>query len=163
MKNLIAYMLLAALAVNMVPGKNYQRYISLAGGLIMIILLVSPLLSLFGQDENQIIQIVENYMTSDEGTDYSLADILAAPAEAEDILSDMQDYEDVGNEELARRELESIGVTLKDLEITKDKDGNVLRIIAIVEKYEDGQLMEIKEYIADIYNLDIDCIYVTRA
>lgn len=88
MKNLIAYMLLSALVEKMVPGKDYQRLVSLTGGLIMILLLLRTFISIFGG---------ENYLNISDITSYSLEDIIGSTDEAESFLMDKPDYETIGS------------------------------------------------------------------
>jgi stage III sporulation protein AF len=169
MKNLIAYMLLSALAEKLVPGKSYQRYISLTGGLIMIMLLISPLVSILGGDDSELIKKIENYINVQDDIDYSLEDIIGAADEAEGFLADKPDYEAVGNEETVKVKLRDMGAELEDLEITRNKNGEILRIIVAVTitpdagsvNDEENQLLEsVKKYISETYNLDADSIYV---
>jgi hypothetical protein len=182
MKNLVAYMLLSALAINMTPGKNFRRYISLACGLIMILLLISPVVNILGGDDSELIEKIneiENYLNLSDDIDYRLEDIIGASGEAESFLAEFPDYEAAGGEASLGTGLKGMGAELADIEITKDKNGEILRIIVIVKKLseEDGADMKsgslddvevtenqfqemVKEYISEIYKLDTDDIYV---
>jgi stage III sporulation protein AF len=172
MKNLIAYMLLSALVEKLVPGKSYQRYISLTGGLIMIMLLVRPLVSIFGGDDSELIKKIENYIDAADDIDYSLEDITGAVYEAESFLEDKPDYGTAGNEETLRSILKNLGAELENLEIMKDKNGEILRIIVVVsvaydenaeaDLIDEDDNTQIKKCVAEIYNIDTENIYIVR-
>jgi hypothetical protein len=170
MKDIIVYILLLAIAEKLVPGENYRRYISITGGLIMIILLISPLVSIMGSGDSAFIEKIEEYMSETDFTDFSLKDITAAGEVAEGFLLDKPDYETVKDEKTLEAKLKVLGITVNSLDITRDKEGEILRVIAYVridDEDADGEkyvfVEQIKEYISEIYNLETESIYVVES
>lgn len=61
-RNVAYYMILVAAVMHVVPKGNYQKYIRLFTGMILILLLSSPILKLFGVEQEQISLInIEEY------------------------------------------------------------------------------------------------------
>jgi hypothetical protein len=98
LKNLIVYMILSSLAVNMSPDKSYRPYISLACGLILMLILLNPIVNIISDDDS-LLQSIEDYMdisiSASDGIDFSISDIMGAMDEAAEFLSDLPDYETV--------------------------------------------------------------------
>ena len=51
-QNLAFYMILVTAVIHVLPENNYQKYIRFFSGLILVILLASPVIKLFGVKEN---------------------------------------------------------------------------------------------------------------
>lgn len=52
LQNLAFYMILVTAVIHVLPESSYQKYIRFFCGLILVILLASPILKLFGMKEN---------------------------------------------------------------------------------------------------------------
>ncbi len=50
-KNLVCFYLLLTVILHLLPKKNYQKYVRFFSGMLLTILVVSPLLSLMGNEE----------------------------------------------------------------------------------------------------------------
>jgi len=51
MKNIAFYLVIIVVALQMVPGETYKKYIRFFAGLILILMLAGPVLKLFGMSE----------------------------------------------------------------------------------------------------------------
>ena len=61
-RNVAYYMILVTAVMHVVPKGNYQKYIRLFTGMILILLLSSPILKLFGVEQEQVSLInIEEY------------------------------------------------------------------------------------------------------
>lgn len=49
-ENLTVYMVLVTAAIQMIPGAGYKKYIRFFTGLILILMLMAPMLKIFGAD-----------------------------------------------------------------------------------------------------------------
>lgn len=108
MKDLIVYMILSAMVLNLSPGKNYRRYIALFTGLVLIIMLAKPVSKLLSLDSSSYLMSIENYVYygNDIDVDVSLNDLFDMKYQAEEFLKDKPDYITYSEMELKRRELE---------------------------------------------------------
>jgi len=52
LKNLVFYMILVTAVMQVIPGRGYEKYIRFFCGLILVILLTTPLFSLMGAKEH---------------------------------------------------------------------------------------------------------------
>lgn len=59
LKDLAYYVILVTALFHMIPGEVYQKYIRFFTGLVMVVLLLSPILQLF--QEQDPLQIMERY------------------------------------------------------------------------------------------------------
>lgn len=108
MKNLIVYMILSAVVLNLSPGKNYRRYIALFSGLVLIIMLARPVSELLNIDSSSFLMSIENYVYygNDVTNDVSLEELFDTKYQAEEFLADKPNYITYSEMELKRRELE---------------------------------------------------------
>ena len=51
MKNVAFYLVIIVVALQMIPGETYKKYIRFFAGLILILMLAGPILNLFGMSE----------------------------------------------------------------------------------------------------------------
>ena len=51
MKNVAFYLVIIVVALQMIPGEIYKKYIRFFAGLILILMLAGPILNLFGMSE----------------------------------------------------------------------------------------------------------------
>ncbi len=52
MKNLAFYMIIITVGLQMIPNNSYKKYIEFFTGLILIIMLMSPILKIFGIEKD---------------------------------------------------------------------------------------------------------------
>lgn len=50
-KNIAYFMILATAVTNLLPDSDYRRYVRLFMGMVLVVLLASPIFQLFGQKE----------------------------------------------------------------------------------------------------------------
>ncbi len=50
-ENLAFYMVIVAVGIQMIPDENYKKYIRFFAGMILILLLVEPIVRIFGMNE----------------------------------------------------------------------------------------------------------------
>lgn len=150
MKSLIFYLLLATIVTHMAPSNQYKQYIRYFIGLVVIILLASPLKFLFdfgSGDLQELLYEIEHV----EGQE-SVAGVGGS----------ITDYYGMGVREGLKKELGSYPV--EDVAIITDTDGTLLQCTVYVNEAGATEDMgkEIKKYISDVYNLEDARIYVVR-
>lgn len=150
MKSLIFYLLLATIVTHMAPSNQYKQYIRYFIGLVVIVLLASPLKFLFefgSGDLQELLYEIEHV----EGQD---------PVEG--VGGSITDYYGMGVREGLKKELKSYPV--EDVAIITDTDGALLQCTIYIskEKVTAETENEIKKYISDVYNLEDARIYVVR-
>lgn len=152
MKGLIIYLLLSGLVMKLVPGKNYERYVSFYMGLILVIMLAKPIFLIFSVnpgDIELIINSIDGYLTFSE-SDY---------ADKSDINSGGTYYEYALNETI-RQECISNGYNVTDVSVITGKNNDILSITLYIE--EDIDENNIKNLIYDVYKIDMESIYIVR-
>ena len=148
MKSLLFYLLLSGIVIHIVPSNQYKQYIRYFIGLVVIVLLASPLKFLF------------------EFGSGDLQELLAQIEQIEVSEGDMQtggniyDYYSLGLREGLTEELKDYHV--EDVSILTGTDGTIRQCLVYVSEadYTEEAEMEIKKYISDVYNLDNARIYV---
>lgn len=118
-KNIVIYMIMNTIIMNLLGNKSYKKYISIVSGMILVLIVISPLM---------------NYMDLEENLDYYLqANDFAL--ETSDFKNDLNRMEEEQSEaiflaykEKIQLQVESLlqeeGVYLKSFEITIDQDSN---------------------------------------
>ncbi len=54
-KNIVIYMLLNTIIMNLLGNKSYKKYVSIVSGMILVLIVISPLMKLMKLDEIWII------------------------------------------------------------------------------------------------------------
>lgn len=155
MKSVILYLLLAGLALHMAPSSQYRKYIRYFIGLVVLVLLASPISYLFhfgSGDLQELLAQMESGWTELSGD--------------ERVGGDLYDYYDISLRESMKQELLPYGVT--DVSLTTGEDGAVLQCtvwFSYDETYSEPDTdreKTIKNYISDVYNVEFSRIYVVR-
>lgn len=156
MKSLIIYLILSGLVMNMSPGKNYKRYINSFAGLIVVIILSKPLSYIFHLSSGDLSGIAENfsgYMDQSNLGEYD----------------DIYNYYEMSLGETIRYGLVEQGYAVEKVETTTDEDEHILHCTIImqsdsIQSQESWLFMvsEMKKYISDVYNVEMDSIYIVR-
>ncbi|MBQ7707534.1 MAG: stage III sporulation protein AF [Lachnospiraceae bacterium] len=149
MKGLVIYLILSGLVMKMVPGKNYEKYISLYMGFILVIMLAKPVIMLLFKkdgDVENLMDKVDNYLSFDVGN-----------------ISDINEgitYYELGVGEDLKLELIKNGYDVSKVTFVGDEKKNVMSVTL----YMTGEFDEkdIKKYINDVYNIDYESIYIVR-
>lgn len=164
MKSLIIYLIFAGAVINLSPSGNYKRYIRFFTGLVAVIIIMKPVLYIFDFDGSK---LYEGYGKL-EGYIQGYEDFVGGTGGASSINSqaELMDYYDLGLSEGIKHELIDRGFWVEDVSVTTDKEDNLIGCRVFVSKsskldktFEEN---EIKNYIFDVYNLEIDNIYVLR-
>lgn len=150
MKNLIFYLLLATIVTHMAPSNQYKQYIRYFIGLVVIVLLASPIKFLFGfgsGDLEELLYEIEHMERQDTTAGVG---------------GSITDYYGMGFREGIQKELSAYPV--EDVAIVTDTEGKLLQCTVYLNAAEPDVEMEkeIKNYISDVYNLDDARIYVVR-
>lgn len=155
MKSVILYLLLAGLALHMAPSSQYRKYIRYFIGLVVLVLLASPISYLFhfgSGDLQELLAQMESGWTELSGD--------------ERVGGDLYDYYDISLRESMKQELISYGVT--DVSLTTGEDGSILQCTVWVSGDGTDSVLaadseqKIKNYISDVYNVEHARIYVVR-
>lgn len=160
MKSVIFYLLLAGLALHMAPTNEYRRYIRYFIGLVVLVLLASPISYLFhlgsGDLQELLAQMESEEISINGGTQAG---------------GSMYDYYDISLRASMKQALAVYGVA--DVSLVTDEAGNVLSCTVYMsgqsgDSETDVQTGQpdtdetIKNYISDVYNVEVSRIYVVR-
>ncbi len=152
MKSLIIYLILSGLVMNMTPGRNYKRYINSFAGLIVVIILSEPLSYIFHLSSGDLAGIAESfsgYMDQSNTVEYD----------------NIYNYYEMSLGETIRYDMEKQGYPVERVETTTDADEHILRCTVIISsdnKNRSELVSEMKKYISDVYNVEMDSIYIVR-
>ena len=127
-RNIVIYMILNTIIMNLLGDKSYKKYVSIVSGMILVLIIVSPLM---------------NYMDLEDTLDYYLQanDFTVETSQFKEDLNRMEEAQQAAifaeYEAKIREQVESIlqeeKLTLTGLEITIDKNPNSLRFGEIMQ------------------------------
>lgn len=151
MKNIVIYLILSGIVINVTPNSNYKKYIDFLSGLIVIIILAEPLTYIFnlgGGDINQIYDdlnsfVEENKLSSQESG------------------VERVDYYGMSLNESIMSYLNALGYEVSQVSVITDSDNNISECIIMTEEAKDI-VVEIKNVISEVYNVEVDSIYIVR-
>ena len=63
-QNLVAFLLLMSLVNQLIPGANFQKYIRLTTGLILIYVMLSPMIQWMNIDEKALVNLIQSEMNT---------------------------------------------------------------------------------------------------
>lgn len=159
MKSLIIYLVLAGLVMNLAPGQNYKKYINFFSGLIVVIILSRPISYIFNLSSGDLsgfAENIENYMGGGQEP-YSYDDIY--------------NYYEMSLGESMRIELEARGYAVEDIRVVTDEENRILKCTVLIPHEnaytgdgdsDENVLQGMKNCISDVYNVEMDSIYVVR-
>ena len=149
MKGLVIYLILSGLVMKLVPGKSYERYISLYMGLILVVILSKPVLMLFNSDKvyaDRLMDSFNNYLSFNSA------------------YSELENYHDtyyeLGLGEAIKKRCEEEGVVLYKVTVITDNDNNILDITVYTDETTDENYL--KSLINDVYKFDFESIHIVR-
>ncbi|MBQ9200467.1 MAG: stage III sporulation protein AF [Lachnospiraceae bacterium] len=150
-KGLVLYLIISGLVMKLVPGKNYERYISFYMGLILVILLARPIVFLFGISEGDIDRLsksVNEYLTFNSYEE-----------ELKEKADNISFYES-GINEAIKQDLNNQGYAVDKTSVITDKNGSFISItIYLSGDFDENNL---KKLINDVYKFDLESIYIVR-
>ena len=149
MKSLIIYLILSGLVVNIAPSGNYVKYIRFFVGLIIVIILIEPISYIFMVDEGNIDNLVENidgFMSENSSLENT---------------DTMFDYYEMSYGKAIEHILAEKGYSIYDVEVVTNEDGLIVKCLIVLmdDTYDEA---DIKKSISDVYNLNVDSIYIVR-
>ncbi len=181
-KNIIIFSLVSFVFLELCPKEEYKKYINLFTGFVLIIIVLNPLVKVFG-GEQDINNMIDEYYIANELKDMSIFfeeydklhvetvvsgykdEIIAnirLIVESEQLLLDSADIEldtDVDSERF-------LAVTSVSLTVTKKYTDSSVKIKDIVLEERDNaesvQIINIKNKISQFYNISLDNININK-
>ena len=149
MKGLVIYLILSGLAMKLIPGKNYEKYISLYMGFIMVIMLAKPVLMLFSVRDSGVdrfMESIDNYLNFNPDNVYGS--------------NKSMNYYELGMSETIRLDLLKAGYDLSEVSFVTDDNEKVLSVTL----YLSGEFEEkdLKNYINEVYKINLESIHIVR-
>lgn len=183
-KNIAIFYIIVSLVLNIIPGEQYKKYIKLFLGIVTVILLIKPIAALTGLD-GRFEQLFDSGSYAAMSADLRVE---LAFADEERIRMITDEFEKKISDDI-RAYVESLNAVYIDSRVGINTDpqsagyGSIARITVDVargdaysqgniyvpqiylenrENYSDDELIaiEIKNYLADFYNLEKRNIYV---
>jgi hypothetical protein len=148
MKNLVIYLILSGIIMNLSPGENYKKYINFLMGLIVILIIAEPIAYIFnigGGDIDRISQAMDEYMEFPEANDYYT-----------------EDYYDLGVKESIKLALEDEGIIVQQINVISDTKKNIIGCHIYLNNNVSIDDAEVKNIICHVYKMDFDSIYIVR-
>lgn len=158
-KNIAIFYIVAALILQLIPGKEYHKYIRVFIGMITIILIVNPLSRILGNKEDLSEYFKSNYnlqMEDELIAELEIMGELREKAILEDYILPVQNN--------IKKYTDSIGVKYIDSTITVETDersedfGKITNIELMVQcdytQADELIEIEIKNYLVNFYNLE---------
>ena len=149
MKGLVIYLILSGLVMKLVPGKSYERYISLYMGLILVIILSKPVLMIFNFDDSYAYTLMESFDS-----------YLSFNRENYNEPGAYYTYYELGLSEAIKEGCKEEGIAVYDVSVVTDENNNVLSITVYVGSNEDENYL--KSLINDVYKSDFESIHIVR-
>lgn len=118
-KDIVIFMVLTSVVMGLCGKSSYKKYISLISGIILVILVISPLLKVFQLNKTLDYYFTTNSLVAEAGDAKSLEEKFGEREEARESVIFAQVKEKIGSkvkELLAKEnvETESIGITLEE-------------------------------------------------
>lgn len=118
-KNIVIFMILNSIIMNLLGNKSYKKYVSIVSGMILVLIVIYPVMKLMKLDDNLDYYIKANDYSA-EAADFK-NDLSRVEADQRDVI--FAEYEDKIKGQV-KQTLNEEGVTLKTLHITIDQDVN---------------------------------------
>lgn len=121
-KNIVIYMILNTIIMNMLGNKSYKKYVSIVSGMILVLIVISPIIRLMKLEDK-----LEFFI---QANDYSLEaaefknDLSRVEQEQKDLI--LEEYEEKIRQETEKL-LQEEGLTLTGFDIEIDQDVNSIR------------------------------------
>lgn len=180
-KNIAFYMILITAVMNLIPNNNYKKYINLFTGIVMIILVISPISKLLGAstrlDSNFIKNIYNQEIINLKVDAYQISDTSSSKLLEEYKNEISNQIEEIVNKEgyfvvkskivmNEDRESDNYG-NLEGIQVvlsTQEKKNQKILVdkIQIGQKqFENPEEISVKNVIDDFYNVGLDNINVS--
>ncbi len=150
-KNIVIYLILSGIVINVTPSSNYKKYINFLSGLIVIIILAEPLTYIFRLSSGDISKLY------DEASIFINENTVSMEYEEMDTYS----YYDMSMNEAIMSYLHGAGFQVEEVSVITDSDNNITDCIIMSQEPKEREI-EIKNIISEVYNIKIDSIYIVR-
>ncbi len=151
MKNVIIYLILSGIIINVTPNSNYKKYINFLSGLIVIIILAEPITYIFNIGGGDIDKLYE------EASFYIEQNSIFGQYTGEEHI----DYYDMSLNESILSYLEGLGYEVNQISVITDSENNITECIVMTKEPKEI-IIEIKNVISEVYNVDVDSIYIVK-
>lgn len=149
MKDIIIYLILSGIVINISPGDNYKKYINFLSGLIVIVILCEPLTYVF------------NLSVGDIDSLYDDAGYFIEKNSLDEKFGQGNDYYSLSLDESILNHLTGLGYKVSKISVIMDEDNNISECIVMTEESRDV-CTEIKNVISEVYNVEVNSIYIVR-
>lgn len=154
MKSIVIYLILSGIVVNLAPGNNYKKYIHFFTGLLLLIIIAKPVRFLFNVGSFDIDRLMADI-------DYSML------YETEDLEDDRENYFDLSIGESVKQLMVDEGFYPLSVEIITTDDYKIIKCVVNYDAkrkenvhFSYDELDALKKRISDVYNINVDNIYI---
>ncbi|MBQ9277778.1 MAG: stage III sporulation protein AF [Lachnospiraceae bacterium] len=149
MRGLVIYLILSGIVMKLVPGKSYERYISLYMGLILVAILFKPVFMLFNFDDSYANTLMKSFDS-----------YLSFEPDGFNAVSSHDTYYELGIGEAIKEKCREEGIEIYDISVVTDDKNNVLSITVYTGQITDENYL--KSLINDVYKSDFESIHIVR-
>lgn len=118
-RNIVVYMILNTIIMNLLGRSNYKKYVNVASGMILVIIVISPLLSLLKLDDKIDYFFQTNHMVM-ESSEFENQLQYVEGRYRDTILAEYKETITVGVQEVLQKD----GIYLTQLDVTIEDDEN---------------------------------------
>ncbi len=151
MKSIIIYLILSGILINLAPASSYKKYINFFMGLMLLIIVAKPLAIFFNFGEGDVDSLIDRV---DSYIDYN----------PEESLEENYSYYDMSLEETIEATIRQLGYDIYKVAVITDKDYRILKCTIYIKKDDlsitSSSKQDIKNYISDVYNVEVDNINI---
>ncbi len=184
-RNIIYYLIMIGIVLNILPDKKYEKYVKMVFGIIIIMVLISPIFNFLDLSEKLDVSLMEKiYLQELENNETSFADI--AKKQKETLFEEYENEMSQGIKDIVEKN--GLWVRSVDIEICTDEtDENYGKIMYMrieatrdktkgqsgiekidvgnerydENKYESYDVVKVKKEIMEFYNLPYENINIS--
>lgn len=150
MKNLVLYLILSGICINLAPGNNYKRYINFFSGLVIILIIAEP------------IAYILHFGKNDVGSVYNRLHISSDISSIEG-MENMYNYYEMSLKSAIESSLSNVGYEVYSVNCITNEDNEILKVYVYIAKSSSQDMEDcIKNLINEVYNIEPNSIYVVR-
>ena len=160
-RNIVIFLLLIILMDQLLPNAQYKKYVKVSFGMILIILVFSPVLSFLRLDNPmEYYYELENFKLAGKENNF---DIEAIEASKSHVI--VEQYKSALGQQV-RQLVENEGGKLENVEIRVEEDassqdyGNVLNIRLEIRSEDEGIVQRLAKTLASTYNMNLNDISI---
>ena len=163
--NIVIYLIIAGIANNVVPGKEYKKYVSFFNGLIILLIILEPVSSLRNKKLSDLSKYYDYFEYICDEQSNELADLqeqyyLFSNIDNRDNDKSENDKNQNDNEQAIYQE---ILAEISQIELIQDKNGMNLSCIVYVSCDLSKEKEKIlKKNISKVYNIEFGNIYISK-